>query len=154
MFFFLMIRRPPRSTRTDTLFPYTTLFRSGDGQGETEAVGPQGWAEALRPFDDQRTLATRFVQGKLFQLLGVFNAIEIDVPEGQTDVGRIIGLDDRESRAGHLALEAEALEDAAAQRRLSRPQFAEQGDRVSSAELPPQPRAQGLGGGGIRQHDH
>src|SRR3546814_5584930 len=28
MCFFLMIRRPPRSTRTDTLFPYTTLFRS------------------------------------------------------------------------------------------------------------------------------
>src|SRR6056297_1622757 len=27
--FFLMRRRPPRSTRTDTLFPYTTLFRSG-----------------------------------------------------------------------------------------------------------------------------
>src|SRR3546814_8879577 len=27
-FLFLMIRRPPRSTRTDTLFPYTTLFRS------------------------------------------------------------------------------------------------------------------------------
>src|SRR3546814_13140553 len=27
-FFFLMIRRQPRSTRTDTLFPYTTLFRS------------------------------------------------------------------------------------------------------------------------------
>src|SRR3546814_7502549 len=28
LYFFLMIRRPPRSTRTDTLFPYTTLFRS------------------------------------------------------------------------------------------------------------------------------
>src|SRR3546814_15472362 len=28
IFFFLMIPRPPRSTRTDTLFPYTTLFRS------------------------------------------------------------------------------------------------------------------------------
>src|SRR3546814_15547759 len=28
VFVFLMIRRPPRSTRTDTLFPYTTLFRS------------------------------------------------------------------------------------------------------------------------------
>src|SRR3546814_3511478 len=28
VFFFLRIRRPPRSTRTDTLFPYTTLFRS------------------------------------------------------------------------------------------------------------------------------
>src|SRR3546814_19184545 len=30
-FFFLMIRRPPRSTRTATLFPDTTLFRSADG---------------------------------------------------------------------------------------------------------------------------
>src|SRR3546814_7368074 len=29
--FFLMIRRPPRSKRTDTLFPYTTLFRSDEG---------------------------------------------------------------------------------------------------------------------------
>src|SRR3546814_11419916 len=28
-----MIRRPPRSTRTDTLFPYTTLFRSPGGRG-------------------------------------------------------------------------------------------------------------------------
>src|SRR3546814_16987307 len=34
IFFFLMLRRPPRSTRTDTLFPYTTLFRSpGPGGG-------------------------------------------------------------------------------------------------------------------------
>src|SRR3546814_14815680 len=33
-FFFLMIRRPPRSTRTDTLFPYTTLFRSQGIPGE------------------------------------------------------------------------------------------------------------------------
>src|SRR6056297_1161910 len=32
-FFFLMIRRPPRSTRTDTLFPYTTLFQSDPGPG-------------------------------------------------------------------------------------------------------------------------
>src|SRR3546814_10285193 len=31
-----MIRRPPRSTRTDTLFPYTTLFRSG---GPADAAG-------------------------------------------------------------------------------------------------------------------
>src|SRR3546814_5027742 len=32
VFFFLMIRRPPRSTRTDTLLPYTTLFRSNSEQ--------------------------------------------------------------------------------------------------------------------------
>src|SRR3546814_7830614 len=37
IFFLLMIRRPPRSTRTDTLFPYTTLFRSEEGQhGDAE----------------------------------------------------------------------------------------------------------------------
>src|SRR3546814_14224931 len=37
--FFLMIRRPPRSTRTDTLFPYTTLFRSG---GLVAVIGAEG----------------------------------------------------------------------------------------------------------------
>src|SRR3546814_9352137 len=45
MLFFLMIRRPPRSTRTDTLFPYTTLFRS--------EVGRQGGAQSPAvPVDD------------------------------------------------------------------------------------------------------
>src|SRR3546814_16344566 len=39
--FFLMIRRPPRSTRTDTLFPYTTLFRS---------QATQTWGTDRRPF--------------------------------------------------------------------------------------------------------
>src|SRR3546814_14630484 len=34
-----MIRRPPRSTRTDTLFPYTTLFRSGELVEGDDAVG-------------------------------------------------------------------------------------------------------------------
>src|SRR3546814_17720765 len=34
-----MIRRPPRATRTDTLFPYTTLFRSGAGSNRTGAGG-------------------------------------------------------------------------------------------------------------------
>src|SRR3546814_12691849 len=36
--FFLMIRRPPRSTRTDTLFPYTTLFRSACGIDQAATV--------------------------------------------------------------------------------------------------------------------
>src|SRR3546814_19066768 len=34
-----MIRRPPRSTRTDTLFPYTTLFRSGHERGRDRQRG-------------------------------------------------------------------------------------------------------------------
>src|SRR3546814_7011956 len=37
-FFFLMIRRPPRSTRTDTLFPYTTLFRSPAKVGQYHLI--------------------------------------------------------------------------------------------------------------------
>src|SRR3546814_12149077 len=37
--FFLMIRRPPRSTRTDTLFPYTTLFRSEIALGAVHLIG-------------------------------------------------------------------------------------------------------------------
>src|SRR3546814_19427019 len=39
VFYFLMIRRPPRSTRTDTLFPYTTLFRSEGQVGVARGVG-------------------------------------------------------------------------------------------------------------------
>src|SRR3546814_6496258 len=55
--FFLMIRRPPRSTRTDTLFPYTTLFRSphrrnlaegqpADGRGERHPQIVEGHHQA------------------------------------------------------------------------------------------------------------
>src|SRR3546814_6245925 len=40
MFFFLIIRRPPRSTRTDTLFPYTTLFRSDQSAGWVWTYAP------------------------------------------------------------------------------------------------------------------
>src|SRR3546814_16419239 len=44
LFFFLMIRRPPRSTRTDTLFPYTTLFRS---LGRGARVAPDATARFI-----------------------------------------------------------------------------------------------------------
>src|SRR3546814_11949321 len=51
-----MIRRPPRSTRTDTLFPYTTLFRSG---------------AAFRGFDvDRQLLAHRLLAEVFIQPLG------------------------------------------------------------------------------------
>src|SRR3546814_13344064 len=44
-----MIRRPPRSTRTDTLFPYTTLFRStGFDQQGRSCTGQEGGAATLR----------------------------------------------------------------------------------------------------------
>src|SRR3546814_19890715 len=44
--FFLMIRRPPRSTRTDTLFPYTTLFRS---RGRYDPAAQPAAAVRARP---------------------------------------------------------------------------------------------------------
>src|SRR3546814_15650150 len=48
-FFFLMIRRPPRPTRTDTLFPYTTLFRSKSGGYSVKCVKLDAPTER-RPF--------------------------------------------------------------------------------------------------------
>src|SRR3546814_12254230 len=51
-FFFLMIPRPPRSTRTDTLFPYTTLFRSPCG-GCTRSSGRSRAGRRSRRFPDR-----------------------------------------------------------------------------------------------------
>src|SRR3546814_9152103 len=47
MIFFLMRRRPPRSTRTDTLFPYTTLFRANHDSGPMVAFLVDGTPVAL-----------------------------------------------------------------------------------------------------------
>src|SRR3546814_2134777 len=51
-----MVRRPPRSTRTDTLFPYTTLFRSAGGDADAVPLRAarafdQGAAQAFGDFD-------------------------------------------------------------------------------------------------------
>src|SRR3546814_1603143 len=51
-----MIRRPPRSTRTDTLFPYTTLFRSEGGPG---GPGGPGQGPNGQPFPDASPQAMR-----------------------------------------------------------------------------------------------
>src|SRR3546814_1054173 len=58
MLFFLMIRRPPRSTRTDTRFPYTTLFRSDLLHAERSAGARAGGAHVQHPVRRRtRTLA-------------------------------------------------------------------------------------------------
>src|SRR3546814_10004820 len=55
MFFFLMNRRPPRSTRTDTLFPYTTLFRSRRlSFGDTRSHHAGARQPARRTYDRRR----------------------------------------------------------------------------------------------------
>src|SRR3546814_9178468 len=83
VFFFLMIRRPPRSTRTDTLFPYTTLFRS---------IGEPAVAVAL----ELDALAARqlreFGQGKDEQFAVVADS-------GDIIMGGRDRLDERECRA-------------------------------------------------------
>src|SRR3546814_15901657 len=56
-----MIRRPPRSTRTDTLFPYTTLFRS---EGEVEARNPGIAAGDDTAIGDLRQEAEKLDKGK------------------------------------------------------------------------------------------
>src|SRR3546814_13741944 len=61
LFFFLMIRRPPRSTRTDTLFPYTTLFRS---------IRPEGAFYAF-PNITGTGLTARQIQDGLLEEAGV-----------------------------------------------------------------------------------
>src|SRR3546814_17641699 len=58
--FFLMIRRPPRSTRTDTLFPYTTLFRS---------LGFEGEANPAHSFDVTAHLVIRIGREGSFEVL-------------------------------------------------------------------------------------
>src|SRR3546814_8234083 len=64
--FYLMIRRPPRSTRTDTLFPYTTLFRSLKGPAVRNASLGASAADAA----DLLTAVTfiRGVEGKEAEL--------------------------------------------------------------------------------------
>src|SRR3546814_6241502 len=56
-----MIRRPPRSTRTDTLFPYTTLFRSGVFGGLLA---------------DRRSAADAFASG--IAVIGVLDRLEVE----------------------------------------------------------------------------
>src|SRR3546814_3089376 len=66
-----MIRRPPRSTRTDTLFPYTTLFRSRVCSGDVERQRRR-LRHAIRPFQlhvrRQRRLAVAHVDERANRL--------------------------------------------------------------------------------------
>src|SRR3546814_15382251 len=68
-----MRRRPPRSTRTDTLFPYTTLFRSLEPLGFARAQCPTGLLHAGTVSDDQQKLykARRVLDPKVELDLGV-----------------------------------------------------------------------------------
>src|SRR3546814_13476449 len=89
LIFFVMIRRPPRSTRTDTLFPYTTLFRS---------LRHPGPILALVSIAQERTLArSRPLTQRLIPGLFISDAeqlllppiIEIQIHSGAVNIGAI-----------------------------------------------------------------
>src|SRR3546814_11918325 len=80
-FFFLMVRRPPRSTRTDTLFPYTTLFRS-------HHAGPHPAEKGLR-----RIAVAGEERGAVAELMGVDEAKRLV---------EALGAHDREHRPEYL----------------------------------------------------
>src|SRR5216110_3933296 len=58
-FFFLMIRRPPRSTQAHTLFPYTTLFRSRSHRAAPDRRGPRRASRWLRSEEHTSELQSR-----------------------------------------------------------------------------------------------
>src|SRR3546814_18095300 len=70
MFFFLMIRRPPRSTRTDTLFPYTTLFRSSRRRAPLATTCRR----------DERTMLHAHLAGATRTAIGGPPALPVDHP--------------------------------------------------------------------------
>src|SRR3546814_11906088 len=93
--FFLMLRRPPRSTLTDTLFPYTTLFRS---EGELQSV----------QVDEQR-----FVGDVVFAMRGIFahveRIVETVIPQlGNAVVGQLCIRQQRRDDPVRLHIAAQA----------------------------------------------
>src|SRR3546814_7220298 len=71
-----MIRRPPRSTRTDTLFPYTTLFRSKRADARIDAFADRFIA-----------LAQPFLRGRLEFLVGAEKVEEFGERALEADLG-------------------------------------------------------------------
>src|SRR3546814_12555734 len=96
-----MIRRPPRSTRTDTLFPYTTLFRSGLGTGRDAAQSGRRRAAADLGTGRDLELFAASVRALVFHDQGCARAVALrDVPQRQplypsTAEGRRFGADSR-----------------------------------------------------------
>src|SRR3546814_7098729 len=81
----LMIRRPPRSTRTDTLFPYTTLFRSDAAVADAAEIFDGEQAEWLRDFLWDRlplsTIETPLDDGRVERLTSSLLFVPLCGPE-------------------------------------------------------------------------
>src|SRR3546814_11354584 len=119
-----MIRRPPRSTRTDTLFPYPTLFRSERGHPAALAAAEEtGAAMAARRHPARRVERLRGIGGKQFEVLRIF-AI------GSAGAALVVDEDRNPLRRHRIAIDA-----ADRRRRLDRKVVVE-GKRVSGRVEP------------------
>src|SRR3546814_8302489 len=92
-----MIRRPPRSTRTDTLFPYTTLFRSRSARPHREARGV--WRREKLRWRLSKVRNRRFHRS-LFRR--VFNEVEVDRAFVGEVVEDVVSLNSSEEHTSEL----------------------------------------------------
>src|SRR3546814_15232668 len=90
-----MIRRPPRSTRTDTLFPYTTLFRSASSRETAAAVGhPERGAALIARMEGELAGLPKPGKGRVaayYQRRGYMTGTGTLIDELITRVGLAIG---------------------------------------------------------------
>src|SRR3546814_4506064 len=82
-----MIRRPPRSTRTDTLFPYTTLFRSADDEFRAAVESVTALREAGKPADLRSEAHTSELQSLMRISYAVFCLKKKKFPVAHTRMG-------------------------------------------------------------------
>src|SRR3546814_4654302 len=104
-----MIRRPPRSTRTDTLFPYTTLFRAKAGDDLVGRIGAR--KQATRNTDDSHAVVADGSVGRRAEVhLSAFRVdqpfampdqagagIAGDTADHRKEIAAVLGVGDRKS---------------------------------------------------------
>src|SRR3546814_1384247 len=96
-----MIRRPPRSTRTDTLFTYTTLFRSAEvvwrhGKGRMEAICAPAYLRQRSQLRDL-LLGGRLAELAMLDRPAIEDYLARDLADGEFDYFRLIEIGDVES---------------------------------------------------------
>src|SRR3546814_19551394 len=100
LFFFFMILRPPRSTRTDTLFPYTTLFRS-----LAMTAAPAAMAEDVTYLLPAPPSLPAFGPWMVAQQRGYFKAeglnVTFQISKGGVDVAKQVGAGNSVDGGGH-----------------------------------------------------
>src|SRR3546814_10852624 len=76
-----MIRRPPRSTRTDTLFPYTTLFRSQSSSDLLAIRGDMGSGKVSVPQLERVEVQLILEDGSAYPVIGHLDFLDLSIDE-------------------------------------------------------------------------